>query len=160
MTSERKTPDSVRFLTSGRAHRMNPPRTLPTHFDPLHHAVTQIMASSIPRSTLDCTVGAYFSRPFTEEEVDGAIAHIRVHGLDSAAGPDGVSYSELLHSPLRDLCAIFQRCIAELVVPQQWVSALIAAVKKPCKDPNLPESYRTIGLESCLLKLLTLLIEH
>ena len=37
---------------------------------------------------------------------------------------------------------------------------MIAAVRKPGKDAKDPASYRTIGLDSCFLKMLTLLIDR
>ncbi|KAJ8489933.1 hypothetical protein ONZ51_g2645 [Trametes cubensis] len=50
--------------------------------------------------------------------------------------------------------------VKDHIPPQSWLTAIIAAVKKPKKDGASPESYRTIGLESCLLKTLTLLIDR
>ncbi len=45
-------------------------------------------------------------------------------------------------------------------IPQDWLTALIAAVRKPRKDASVPKNYRAIGLESCVLKTLTLLIDR
>lgn len=42
--------------------------------------------------------------------------------------------------------------------PQDWLSTTLAAVHKKGKDPTDPAGYQNIGLKSCLLKTLTLLI--
>ncbi|PIL33482.1 hypothetical protein GSI_04105 [Ganoderma sinense ZZ0214-1] len=66
----------------------------------------------------------------------------------------------VLSVPSDTLRALFQQCIDEHTVPQSWLTAIIAAVKKPHKDAADPASYRPIGLESCFLKTLTLLIDR
>lgn len=69
-------------------------------------------------------------------------------------------YDDVLAIPSDRLCKLFQACVDSTAAPQAWLTAIIAAVKKPKKDGALPESYRTIGLESCRLKTLTLLIDR
>lgn len=44
--------------------------------------------------------------------------------------------------------------------PDNWLSSLLVGVLKRHKDKRLPENYRVIGLESCLLKGLTWLIDR
>ncbi|KAL1937065.1 hypothetical protein VTO73DRAFT_15134 [Trametes versicolor] len=141
-------------------HRMNPPEVLPDTFDPLARALNRLTAHSLPRHTVDTTEGQHFSRPFTEEEIDSVKAHIRSHNRNSARGLDSVGYDDVLAIPSDRLCTLFQACVDSTAAPQAWLKAIIAAVKKPKKDGTLPESYRIIGLENCLLKTLTLLIDR
>ncbi|PIL29435.1 hypothetical protein GSI_08377 [Ganoderma sinense ZZ0214-1] len=124
--------------------RMNPPKVLPSIFDPFHHALNQLRAMAMSEL----------------QEVDSVKAHIRANCRGTACGLDSIPYDEVLKIPSERLQALFQLCIDDLSVPQAWLTAAIAAVKKPRKDGTDPESYRTIGLESCLLKTLTLLIDR
>lgn len=136
--------------------RMNPPQALPPEFNPLRHALNRLTAQSLPRQTLDTTKEGFFSRPFSTDEIEVVKTHIRRHCKGSATGPDGldVDYSAVLSVSFNVLRTLFQRCIDEGTAPQAWLTAIIAAVKKPNKDAADPASYRTIGLESCFLKTL------
>lgn len=80
--------------------------------------------------------------------------------MGTARGLDDVGYDDVLAIPTDALRNLFQLCVTDLTIPQAWLTAIIAAVKKPHKDAGDPDSYRTIGLESCLLKTMTLLIDH
>lgn len=140
--------------------RMNPPHVLPAVFDPMTHAVNRAFAQSLPPRTKDTSANLCFSRAFTVEEIDDVKAHIRTHCKGSARGDDGIGYDDVLSLDSENLRSLFQACIDSGDAPAAWVTAIIAAIKKPGKDGSLPESYRTIGLESCLLKTLTLLIDR
>lgn len=140
--------------------RMNPPAALLPTFDDLRYSLNHLWAMAMPGHTYDSTPQQYFSLPFSVDEVDAVKAHVHGKGASSACGLDEVGYDEVLDIPSQQLCELFQHCIDGYSVPQAWLMAVIAAVKKPRKDAADPESYRTIGLESCLLKTLTLLIDR
>ncbi len=140
--------------------RMNPPAILPAEFNELERALNRITARSLPRCTVDTTPARSFSRPFSLEEIDSAKQHIRSHNLQSAQGPDAIEYRAVLDCPSEELRELFQLCVDTCTAPQDWLNATVAAIKKPRKDGSVPEHYRTIGLESCALKTLTLLIER
>ncbi|PIL27056.1 hypothetical protein GSI_10195 [Ganoderma sinense ZZ0214-1] len=140
--------------------RMNPPQVLPPTFDPFHHALNRLRTTAMSDCTHDATHDRSFSRPFTVSEIDAVKDHIRANCRGTAHGLDDIGYDEVLDIPSERLAALFQLCIDDLSIPQAWLTAAIAAVKKPRKDGTDPESYRTIGLESCLLKALTLLIDR
>ena len=71
-----------------------------------------------------------------------------------------MNYERVLGIPSEDLASLFQACVDGGEAPQSWLVAVVAAVKKPRKDGRIAGNYRTIGLESCMLKTMTLLIEH
>ena len=45
-------------------------------------------------------------------------------------------------------------------ISQDWLTAVVAAVRKPRKDASIPKNYRAIGLESAFLKVMTLIIDR
>ena len=80
--------------------------------------------------------------------------------MRSAQGPDELDCRAVLSCDSEDLRELFQACIDGCIAPQAWLTAIVAAVKKPKAAGTATEHYRTIGLESCALKTLTLLIER
>lgn len=87
--------------------------------------------------------------------------HIRTHCLGSAKGIDRISYEKVLKLPNDELRDLFQTCIDRRDAPSVWMTALLVGVaKKGPRDLHDPENYRTIGLESCLVKTLTLMIDR
>ncbi|KAI0309097.1 hypothetical protein OF83DRAFT_1027594, partial [Amylostereum chailletii] len=70
-----------------------------------------------------------FSRPWSVKDIEWAKSHIDSHPGKSSSGLDRVKYDGLLEIENERLVELFNMCI-----------------------------YRTIGLESCALKMLTLLI--
>ena len=137
---------------------MNLPACFPVSFDRVQWELNKSMAALIPTVTMDHTSGHYFSAPFTMEDIEWAKLHIKKHPSNSACGQDHVSYGEIEDVPNEDLLALFQSCIDSGDAPDVWLTTYIVGVLKNGKPANNPESYRLIGLESCLLKVLTLLI--
>ncbi|KLO04485.1 hypothetical protein SCHPADRAFT_796585, partial [Schizopora paradoxa] len=86
----------------------------------------------IPDATFDNTPQKFFSRPWSTKEVQSALKHIRSRNLHTAKGKDKVAYSTIL-------------------------SIDVDLLRKPLNDP---QSYRVIGLQSCFLKVLTLMIDR
>lgn len=120
-----------------------------------------LFMESVRRPTSDNTVEMFFSRPITEDEIAAVKAKLKEHNMNSAKGADGLAYAELLQVPNEDLRELFQQCIDSCDAPQTWLTTILAAVeKKPSKAHTDANSYRNIGLESCLLKMLTLIIDR
>jgi hypothetical protein len=63
----------------------------------------------------------------------------------------------MLYSGLRDsyLTLFCTRCLVDVDTPQQWLTTVLVGILKRGKDPRDPDSYRTVGLESNLLKFFT-----
>jgi hypothetical protein len=70
-----------------------------------------------------------------------------------------VSYKTIAKIPNPALLELFNRCIADLNAPQNWFTTVLVGVLKVGKPATDPDSYWLIGLECCLLKVLTLLID-
>ncbi|KAJ7196334.1 hypothetical protein B0H12DRAFT_1020251, partial [Mycena haematopus] len=115
--------------------RLNPPKIMPQSFDAAEHTMNNLLADMIPDSTEDTTPEGFFSAPWTEAHMEAIKVHIKTHSLDSGSGEDAVLYAEILEIPNEDLLLLCNECLA-----------------------SIPDSYRIIALESCVLKVLMLLI--
>jgi hypothetical protein len=62
--------------------------------------------------------------------------------------------------PWQILQDLYNKCLKERYVPDCWLTTLLVGVLKKHKSWRLPESYQVVGLESCLLKGLTWLIDR
>ncbi len=114
----------------------------------------------MPLRTTDSSRLRSFSRPLSIEEIRSAKAHIRRIGVATAVGIDGVNQQEILAIPDEELLKLFNHCLDTNEIPRVWLTSLLAAIPKKDRDLALPDSYRVIGLQCCLLKFLTLLIDH
>lgn len=150
----------VQQLATTFKDRMNPPTQLPPSFSIPHLHATQTLCNAIPENTDDATFGRWFSRPWSTKEIQQALHHVRKHNMHSALGLDQVSYETILSIPTENLQHLFQECIDSQQIPSDWTIATLAAILKKGKAPQNPDSYRVIGLQSCFLKLLTLLIDR
>jgi hypothetical protein len=77
----------------------------------------------------------------------------------SAHGIDHVSYQQIQSVPNEVLLELFNFCIQNRTAPQNWLTTILLGILKQGKPAHNPESYRLVGLECCLLKCLTLLID-
>ncbi|KAI0316627.1 hypothetical protein OF83DRAFT_1040786, partial [Amylostereum chailletii] len=110
---------------------MNPAPTYPPEFNHIRLQANKLRIALPARPSGAAPIDAVFERAWTAEELGWAKNHIKDRGAKSATGLDGISY---MHIMSIDNDAL-------LLLPL-----------------NDAQSYRTIGLESCVLKLLTLLI--
>lgn len=140
-------------------HRMNMPVVPPAEFAEEDLQRMRDLAAEIPECTIDATEGRHFSRRFTVKEVAALKAKIRTAALGSSRGIDNKSYKQLLDIPNDVLCELFNACLEVRNVPKMWLTTVLTAILKRKLDPSLAESYRTIGLECCLLKFLTMLFD-
>ncbi len=140
--------------------RMNPSQLLPVEFDALRHSTNRDWLALLPPSTPDPSPEGFFSRAITISEIENVKLHIKTHTMHAARGADKVNYAHVMSIPNEDLRLMFQACVDATDAPVQWLTTILAAIGKRGKDLSDPESYRTIGLESCLVKFLTLLIDR
>ncbi|TFY50289.1 hypothetical protein EVJ58_g11109, partial [Rhodofomes roseus] len=115
---------------------------------------------AVPDETVDVTEQGHFVRPWAMNEVEDAKAHIREHSLKSATGIDKVAYERVLRIPNEELLHLFQACVDSRDAPTTWLTASLIGIGKRGKDLGDPTNYRAVGLESCMLKMLTLMIER
>jgi hypothetical protein len=78
--------------------------------------------------------------------------------LASASGEDSVVYAEILEIPNDDLVLLCNESITRKDGPSIWFRTVIIGLLKRGKIKTNPDSYRIVGLESCMLKFLMLLI--
>ncbi|OCH83624.1 hypothetical protein OBBRIDRAFT_696891, partial [Obba rivulosa] len=114
---------------------MNLPPHVPPDFDALQMHLDALQARRLPDHTVDPTPDGAFSRPFLLSDIAWAKARVKRLYLRGAVGVDGVSYRQVLVMSNRRMLYLS-------------TSAFGA------------DNYRIIGLECCLLKLLTLLVER
>jgi hypothetical protein len=113
----------------------------------------------MPRHTVDTTPEQFFSAPITEAEIGAAKEHFHDHGATSSSpGLDKIGFAEIEEVDNDQLCLLLNECLHNLEAPSTWLTAALVAIIKKGKDKNDPNEYRTIGLESVLLKLMTLII--
>ncbi|KAJ6572402.1 hypothetical protein DFH09DRAFT_1312696 [Mycena vulgaris] len=94
----------------------------------------------IPDSTQDSSPEGFFFSEWTEDDAAWLNDHIRKHSLARASGEDAVLYAEIIDIPNDVLVLLCNECIRK----KGWAYN--------------SEHYRIIALESCILKVLTLLI--
>ena len=137
--------------------RMNPLTPTPDTFDASLLRLNGAMAKAIPKRTEDMTEELFFSKPFSEHEVAAAKAHLGDR-TNTAKGIDQIRYKEVLEIDNAALCNFLNLCLKAHSAPSSWLSTIIVAILKLRKSKGDPNNYRAVGLESCLLKLMTLLI--
>lgn len=132
---------------------------LPSHCDPLQRELMDLEAQAIPEKTVDLSCSQCFARTITEEEVDKVKIKIKSKSARSAMGLDDLAYKALsgISSPL--LVTILNKAVAERSIPTEWLRTILVALLKKRKDPSNTASYRMVALESCFLKLLTLIFD-
>ncbi|KAJ7101767.1 hypothetical protein C8R44DRAFT_641348, partial [Mycena epipterygia] len=118
-------------------NRLNPPKVLPGSFNAPQHKMNRMLADLIPETTTDAEEKKFFSAPWTEDNIAWVNNQIRKHDMDSASGEDAILYAEGLEIPNDSLAHLGNECI---------------------RRQDGPSTYRIIALESCVLKILTLLI--
>lgn len=138
--------------------RMNPAPIIPATFNGLHRLANETVFRTIPPPLP--LPNSPFTLPITDDDIIRVKTHLLSRDLHSAAGIDELTYDEVIHMPNDLLCELFNTCINSCDAPSSWLSALLVGKPKHNKSPSDPENYRTIGLESCLLKTLTMIIDQ
>lgn len=138
-------------------HRMNPPLVPPASFSSARRITQHLKLKRILLDAERAPTNPAFGR-ITVDEVAWAMNHVYQKGGSCAPGLDGILYSDILPIGNDKLCHIFNECLDRQEAPLIWFTTIIAAIPKKDKPLNEADSYRTIALESCFLKILTLLI--
>ena len=151
-------------VTLGQLHdsfkaRLNPPDEIPDFFDADLHKIVTALNDTIPRRTIDRTPQAFFSRRITMKDIQEIKKRLRNKSFRSANGIDSVSYAKIMSIPNEALITLFHACLDNVDAPQQWLVTLLIGILKQGRTVDDPESYRLVGLECCLLKVLTLLLD-
>ncbi|CAK5263407.1 unnamed protein product [Mycena citricolor] len=138
--------------------RMNPISPIPPTFDAERLKIDQELANTIADKTRDTTEDRIFDSPFTVEDMAEAKLRLKEHPPTSAKGYDEQTYADVCALENNQLCNLVNCCISETDAPSVWLRTMLIGIPKGGKPKSDPNSYRTIGLESCFLKLTTLLI--
>ena len=85
--------------------------------------------------------------PITMAELEEAIKDIR--SKKKACGSDPLNYLMISHLPPNQkhtLLGLFNKCLTQGEIPDQWKEAQVFTILKPGKPPSDPNSYRPISL--------------
>jgi exonuclease III len=151
---------SVLQLRQEFCERMNPAVQPPLWFDRDIRRLRDRLSNAIPPITVDRTPQQFFTRPFLLDDIEWAKEHLARRHTKASPGLDKVSYQTVVDIPNEALLALFNACIHSLDAPQDWFTTILVGVLKQGKPATSPDSYRLVGLECCLLKVLTLLIDR
>jgi hypothetical protein len=150
---------SVEALSTDFEARLNYPEMTPALFNSDQLAFNSAMAQQLKPEPKNTSPRQSYTRDICLEEVEWMKRHIKDHGLDTAVGVDAFSNADCLAIPNEKLLAFFLFCLHNRNMPKLWLISLIGILKKD-KDAADPSSYRLIALECCMLKMLTLIIDH
>ncbi|KAF7374664.1 RNA-directed DNA polymerase from mobile element jockey [Mycena sanguinolenta] len=139
--------------------RLNPPAVMPSHFDVELKRLRDLMSAAIPPSTIDHTPELFFTRAFVLADMELLKRKLRERSTKSAHGIDHCSYKKIQSIPNEVLLKLLNYCIEYRTGAQDWFTTILVGILKMGKSDDDPESYRLVGLECCLLKCLTLLID-
>ncbi|KAF5387236.1 hypothetical protein D9757_006871 [Collybiopsis confluens] len=147
---------SLEELFSCFVPRMNPVSNLPQEIH-CRMKEEQTRSSSLPSKP---SIFPVLNEQIAESDVEKAKAHLSKSEPSSATGADSISYNWILDLDNTLLCRLLNACVDQRQIPTSWLITLITAIRKLGKgrDFTSAKEYRTIGLESCLLKFLTLII--
>ncbi|KAJ3504030.1 hypothetical protein NMY22_g18054 [Coprinellus aureogranulatus] len=140
--------------------RMNPIVPIPPTFDARRITLTRgVAATTIQDGLGDLTPLKSLSRPFELSEIEMGKIKLRQR-WGSAVGEDEVSYRDICRMDNTCLLNLMNRCIELGDIPRSWLRTRLVGLCKKGKSKDDPESYRTIALESCFLKLMTGLVKE
>lgn len=137
--------------------RMNPIDPIPSSYDKCRLELNEEVWATVSEHTEDKSPRGSFSRAYSEEEIQDAKGDLK-QKLDSAVGEDRVSYKDIWEMDNDCLRALCNRCMELGGAPSAWLRTRLVGLCKKGKPKDDPNSYRAVGLESCLLKFVTLLI--
>ncbi|RXW12563.1 hypothetical protein EST38_g13290 [Candolleomyces aberdarensis] len=139
--------------------RMNFLVPIPDIYDAPRLTLNRAVIRTLPARTPDVSPLQSFSRPFTEEEIETVKGKLKAR-MGSAKGRDGISYHDIFIMDNECLLELCNRCIELCDSPTTWIETRLVGLCKKGKPKDAPGSYRTIGLESCLLKFMTMLVHE
>ncbi|KAJ7603163.1 hypothetical protein FB45DRAFT_772650, partial [Roridomyces roridus] len=88
--------------------RVNPPEILPPQFDEWQHRINEAIAKLLPPHTTDPTAEGFFSRKWSEKDIEELNDYLRKsHSRNSAEGEDATSYQELMEVPPDEMAHLY-----------------------------------------------------
>ncbi|KAJ8092725.1 hypothetical protein PM082_007054 [Marasmius tenuissimus] len=138
--------------------RLNPIVPAPTHFHSAYQQLYDDVSAAIPLCTTDHSAKQVWSHNISEAEVTTVKEKLK-HSIQSVVGANKVTYKTISHIPNDILTELFQACLDRCDSPSSRRRTVLIGILKKNKDPTSADSYRIIGLESCLLKSLTLILD-
>lgn len=146
--------DALASVFQGRMNMAVPP---PSSFNLPRRLLNGALVDVMGDATEDRTDNGIFTSPFTLEEVAAAKVRLK-NRKDSAVGGDGIGYDAILDMDNEAILRLCNRCVEKKGAPGSWVRTVLVGLCKRGKPPEDPNSYRTIALESCVVKFMTQLI--
>jgi len=140
--------------------RMNPPDPESSGFDPAKLAEEERKVSSIPDVTEPSEAFPELGKLFTIEDVAELKGHLSDKARATATGLDRTSRDLILAANDDELRKLLNECLLSRDAPGTWLTTLVVGVPKRGKTVKDVKNYRTIALESCLLKAMTYLIHR
>jgi hypothetical protein len=138
--------------------RMNAQDPAPKEFNAEYkHAVEEYTGSIPTPSGVPESGDRTFSEPVTVDDIEWAKDHLRSH-YNMATGIDRVHYHEIMAIENEVLCRLINECVDNNNTLLVWFTTVIVVIPKKDKPLSEADSYWTVGLESCFLKLVCLLI--
>ena len=120
----------------------------------------KVCPDSVPSSRLFNDTpghGHGFDYPFSMVEFSIALLSCN----NSAPGLDSIKFNLLKNLPdsaKKRLLDLFNECVEQNIVPQEWRQVKVIAIRKPGKPASDHNSYRPISMLSCIRKLLEKMI--
>ncbi|VDC05393.1 unnamed protein product [Peniophora sp. CBMAI 1063] len=148
-------------LTLEFVRRMNKPEHPLPELDRAAARFAQLQAHDLSTITPSLKPDSFFAELFSVKDIAWLKKHMRERSLEVAPGYDGVSKPGLMliaNDNLAALAALFSRCIEKNDVPGVLLTTEVVQILKRDKPKHDAASYRTLGLESIALKMLTLLV--
>jgi len=93
------------------------------------------------------------NNPFTMKEMNETLPTC----VGKSPGPDNINYEmirQLGEKTKEKLLNVYNQLWKEGDFPEEWRKANVIPIKKPGKDPEIPDSYRPVSLTSCLCKVM------
>lgn len=101
----------------------------------------------------------FLTNNFTKNELDFALKY----KSEKAPGIDRITYGmikKLSPKAKIELLNIYNKLFANQIFPETWKTQIVVAILKPNKNPEEGNSYRPIGLSSCLEKVFETMIKN
>jgi exonuclease III len=140
--------------------RMNLKLPLPPQFVEARRVLNTILAEHLPDGLLDPDDADLLNAPFSLNDMEESKEHLHTHDGGKALGLDQVSYRQIIEMDNDELRNLANTCVfgEKQDSPSIWLLTAIIGILKAGKNPYDPKSWRTIGLESCFFKWMTLLL--
>ncbi|VDB97613.1 unnamed protein product [Peniophora sp. CBMAI 1063] len=155
---KRRAKVSLTDLAATFRRRMNRNAEPPDSFILSARVQARHLARRLEDITPDIPPDDTFTREWVPADIASLKAKIKSDAKAGAPGVDGIATSVLMMVPNEALCDLFNQCVRKQGAPSIWLLTAVIGILKKNLSPKDAASYRTIGLESIALKMMTLLI--